>query len=103
MTVPAQSATGDDAQLARVRDAALADAARRTGLDPSRLSVRSAARVTWPDGSLGCGRPGVRYTMAPVSGWHIVIAADDGRELDYRAGRRGVPLLCERGGGTTDR
>jgi hypothetical protein len=100
-TVAACGATPADDRLAAATMAALADAVQRTGVPAAQWSVRSAARVRWPDGSLGCAQPGVRYTMAPVDGFRIVIGAGD-RELDYRAGRRGVPVLCvggARGGG----
>ena len=80
-------------------EAALADAARRTGLDASTLKVARAERVTWPDGSLGCPQPGMSYTQALVPGYRIRIQA--GKELlDYHAGVRGKPLLCPSGHAT---
>jgi len=80
-------------------DAALADAARRTGLDPRALKVVGAETVIWPDGSLGCPEPGVVYTMAPVPGYRIRIESA-GRVLDYHADRRGAPALCPQGRST---
>lgn len=72
---------------------ALADAARRTGREVSALVVVSAEAVTWPDGSIGCPRPGMQYPQALVPGFRIRIQA--GQELlDYHAGRSGPPLYC---------
>jgi len=85
-------APGLDAQI----QWALADAARRTGLDASALQVARAERVTWADGSLGCPQPGVMYTQALVPGHRIRIVA--GRQtLDYHAGLSGEPRLCPPG------
>ena len=99
MTVGPQGggpAAPTEATLQTMVDAALADAARRTGLDVAALKVASAEAVTWSDGSLGCPQPGMMYTQALVPGWRILIDAG-GRTLDYHAGRRGLPRLCEDG------
>jgi hypothetical protein len=93
-----QLATNDSARpmttdLKAMVEAALDDAARRTKIDRTRLTVLSAGSVTWSDGSLGCPEPGKAYTQALVPGYRIRIQA--GAEvLDYHAGRRGVPALC---------
>jgi len=81
------------ASLASVTDAALADAARRTGRKPADLKVLSAEAVTWPDGSLGCPQPGMMYTQALVPGYRVRIEVD-GQVLDYHAGSSGRPGLC---------
>jgi len=76
--------------------AALADAARRTGLDAGALRISSAERVIWSDGSLGCPQPGQMYTQALVPGHRIRIVAGE-QTLDYHAGLRGEPRLCPPG------
>jgi hypothetical protein len=76
--------------------AALADAARRTGLARDALQVTSAEAVTWRDGSLGCPMPGQAYTQALVPGYRVRIRAP-GQELDYHAGSRGAVQLCPAG------
>lgn len=73
--------------------AALADAARRSGLPGDALRVHSAQAVTWRDGSLGCPQAGMAYTQALVPGYRVRIVAGD-RVLDYHAGRSGVPQWC---------
>ena len=74
-------------------DAALKDAASRTGLDASRLRVVFAQAVTWPDGSAGCPEPGMAYAQALVDGYLIRIVAGDAT-LEYHGSRRGKPFLC---------
>ena len=77
-------------------DAALTDAARRTGLKRTELEVLSAEAVTWSDGSLGCPQPGMMYTQALVPGFRIRVRAG-AETLDYHAGRRGAPMFCPAG------
>jgi hypothetical protein len=82
--------------LAAVVDAALADAAKRSGLAAAQLEVMSAASVTWADGSLGCPRPGLLYPQALVPGYRVRLKI--GAEVwDYHAGERGAPVLCPAG------
>ena len=82
--------------LRAVVDAALVDAARRSGLAVAALKVVSADRVTWADGSLGCPEPGLLYTQALVSGYRVRIQAG-GQTWDYHAGVRGAPRWCPPG------
>jgi hypothetical protein len=79
--------------LQSMTEAALADAARRTGIKSTDLKVLSAEAVTWPDGSLGCPQPGMMYTQALVPGFRVRIEAGE-EVLDYHAGRSGQPVLC---------
>jgi hypothetical protein len=79
--------------------AALTDAARRTGLDTSALKVISAEQVIWPDGSLGCPAPGMMYSMALVPGHRIRIQAGT-QQLDYHSALNGQPTLCPQGRAT---
>lgn len=79
-----------------ITDAALADAARQTGLSRSELKIVSSEPVTWRDGSLGCPEPGMAYSDALVPGFRVRILAG-GRELDYHASARGGLVLCPPG------
>jgi hypothetical protein len=83
-------------RLESVKEAALIDAAKRTGVSRNLLEVLSAEAVTWSDGSLGCPMPGMMYTQALVPGFRVRIRAG-GKELDYHAGRTGAPVLCPAG------
>jgi hypothetical protein len=82
--------------LAAMVEAALDAAALKTGLARSALEVVSSEAVVWPDGSLGCGVPGMNYTMAPVPGYRIAIRAG-GDVLDYHASEWGQLVLCPPG------
>lgn len=74
-------------------DAALADAALRTGLDPSAIAVLRSEEVEWSDGSLGCPEPGMYYTQALVPGWLVQLDAG-GQVLEYHADRSGSRLVA---------
>jgi hypothetical protein len=78
---------------ARVIDEIVADAAARTGIAADGVAVISAEARTWGDASLGCPKPGMRYTQVPVDGYRVVVSAA-GSTLDYRGGPSGWSL-CE--------
>jgi hypothetical protein len=82
-----------DGGLETVIQRARADAAQRLGVPAASLELAGAESVTWPDGSLGCPRPGMAYTQALVPGYRIRLRAQ-GQVLDYRARRGGAPVLC---------
>lgn len=77
-----------------ILQAAVADAAKQTGVDPSAITVTSAEPVTWPNGALGCPEPGVMYTQALVPGYRIKLDAG-GQQLDYHASASGIVKLCK--------
>ena len=76
------------ALLATVKD----DLARRLLVKPEIITVVSALEVTWPDGGLGCGRPGEMYTQATVPGYRIILAAAD-KQYPYHSDLRGRFVL----------
>lgn len=73
---------------------ALKDLAQRLNLQLDQITVVSAQAVTWPDGSLGCPRPGMVYPQVQQDGMRIILSAN-GQEYDYRSGERRPPFLCE--------
>lgn len=73
-------------------DAIVADLAHRGATGEPQLV--SAAAVTWPNGALGCPKPGMSYTQAVVEGMQVVVEVD-GTTYDYRFGRSDAPMLCE--------
>lgn len=73
-------------------DAIVADLAAR-GVEGEPVLVWSEA-VTWPNGALGCPKPGMSYTQALVDGMRVVVTVD-GTTYDYRFGRGNAPRLCE--------
>ena len=78
----------------QVLDAVRADLGMRTGAEPGAMKVVQAMEIVFSDGSLGCGRPGQRYTQETVPGYHVILALE-GKEYDYRVSRRGALLLCK--------
>lgn len=93
---PSLAMTSATPSLDTVVSAALADAARRSGLPVAALRVDRAEAVTWRDGSLGCPQPGMAYTQALVPGYRVRVIAGD-RVHDYHAGGSGVPQWCPPG------
>lgn len=93
-------ATGSlDAQIA----AAKADLLRRAPtLKTEDIRVVSAESVEWRDGSLGCPKPGMMYTMALVPGYQIILEAG-GKTYDYRGANGRPPALCEPDSGVRPR
>ncbi len=74
--------------------AAKQDAVAR-GVPAQAITVESAQRVTWRDGSLGCPEPDVQYTQALVPGWRVILRAGD-TTYDYHAAANGHLTLCPR-------
>lgn len=74
-------------------EAALEDAANRSTTARADIKVLSAEAVTWPDGSLGCPKPGMLYTQALVPGYRIVLEAGE-QLLNYHVSSRGRPMFC---------
>jgi hypothetical protein len=78
---------------AEMIEAALDDAANRSTVARAEIKVVSEEAVTWPDGSLGCPKPGMLYTQALVAGYRIVLQAGD-LVLNYHSAARGKPVFC---------
>ncbi|NEA30507.1 hypothetical protein [Streptomyces sp. SID13031] len=72
---------------------AKADLATRLGIDATQVTVVSSTEVTWPDGSLGCPKPGMFYTQALVDGTRTVLEVE-GTRYDYHSGGSRSPFLC---------
>lgn len=60
------------------------------------ISVVSAVQTTWPDGSLGCGRPGQVNTQAVVRGYRVVLSAN-ATQYAYHSDLRGSFVVCQQG------
>lgn len=73
--------------------AILADLEHR-GAPTTGLEVVKAVAVTWPNGSLGCPKPGMMYTQALIDGYQVVVKAG-GTTYDYRFGSTSAARLCE--------
>ena len=74
-------------------DQAVADLAKRLDIDASSITTVSAAAVVWPDGSVGCPRPGLLYPQVRVDGALIVLSAG-GETYRYHSGGSRSLFLC---------
>lgn len=75
-------------------DQAVSDLAARLNIDKETITIVTFESVIWPDGSLGCPRPGLAYKQVLVEGARIRLEAQ-GRRYAYHCGPRRPPFLCE--------
>jgi hypothetical protein len=73
---------------------AVDDLAARLDIDPADITPLSGVLVVWPNGALGCPRPGMQYTQVPVDGSVIELGAG-GRVYRYHTGGSTTPFLCD--------
>ena len=70
------------------------DLAQRLSIEMTQISLVEAKAVVWPDASLGCPQPGMKYKQVPEDGALIILQAQ-GTEYEYHnGGSRGL-FLCE--------
>jgi len=81
--------------MQRLVDQAVADLARRLSVPADHVALVSAAAVVWPDSSLGCPQPGMRYKQVPEDGARIVLEARGRTYAYHNGGSRGL-FLCEK-------
>jgi hypothetical protein len=81
-----------DAHIATAR----ADATKRSGLPERLVTLLDAGPVTWPDGSMGCPKPGLAYTQALVPGYRIRLRVGEAA-WSYHASERVAPFHCPPG------
>ncbi|WP_322813990.1 hypothetical protein [Chloroflexus sp.] len=83
-----------DPNLARLIDQAKQDLAQRLGVDVSAVEVTQVAAVTWPDGSLGCPRPGMAYIQVLIDGLFVQLRVGD-QLYNYHGDGRQPLFLCD--------
>lgn len=90
----APAGTGEVPQqiLALFRD----DLARRALVKPETITVASATEQQWPDGAMGCPKPGQMYTQMIVPGYRVVLQAG-GERYAYHSDQRGNFVVCANG------
>lgn len=76
-------------------NAIIADLAKQERLRSEDIKLLQGEAVTWPNGALGCPKPGEMYTQAEVPGFRVVLESA-GQEYDYRAARAGYFRRCDR-------
>ena len=73
---------------------AMDDLAERLDITTAEIALVSAEAVVWPDASLGCPQPGMRYKQVPYDGALIRLSVES-QVYDYHSGgSRGV-FLCK--------
>ena len=97
----AQAPVSDEvpaALLDKIRTAVASEA----NVSAADVKVVSAKAVNWPNGALGCPKPGVMYTQAIVPGYRVELEAS-GRRFTYNASAKGAFKRCDNrlGGGMT--
>lgn len=90
---PSAVQRGDGEVPADLLETIIDDAAGRAGVSPAEVEVVQARAVVWSDASLGCPQPGMFYTQALVSGYHVILSAG-GQTFDYRVGSNNYFTLC---------
>jgi hypothetical protein len=77
-----------------ILDKLRADLAGRQGFAASAIKVVRTESVNWPNGGLGCAKPGEITTQAIVPGYRVELEAA-GKRYAYHAAERGYFRLCE--------
>jgi hypothetical protein len=72
---------------------AVDDLAARLRVGTVDITVVTVEDVVWPDGGLGCPRPGVVYPQVLTDGIRILLA-HNGVEFAYHSGGTVEPFLC---------
>jgi len=78
---------------AEILDKVRADAATRAGVDAAAVKLISSEAVMWPNGALGCGKPGEMVTQAIVPGYRVELEAG-GKRFTYHTSEKGRFRIC---------
>jgi hypothetical protein len=89
-----QGSAAVDASLKPLVDVAIADLARRLNVDRTSITVVEARAMVWPDGAMGCPRPGMVYPQVQQDGTLIRLTAR-GQDYAYHSGGSRPPFLCQ--------
>ena len=83
-----------EAGLEGLIEAAISDLASRLSIEREAIVVLEATPVVWPDTSLGCPVPGMRYLQVPKDGALIRLGVEDKAYAYHSGGSRGL-ILCD--------
>ena len=84
-----------DPGLAPFVNEATADLVVRLDIDATAVETLTAVLVVWPDASLGCPDPALRYAQVATDGSVIELGVGDD-VYRYHTGGTQRPFLCER-------
>lgn len=94
-TQASQDAPAVDGEVpAALLDKIRAELASEQGVSVEDVKVISAQSVNWPNGALGCPKPGRMYTQAIVPGYRIELEVG-GKRFRYHAAVRGGYKRCD--------
>lgn len=93
-TEPLYSEGDIDKGLKPFIDEAAADLAARLGVPASDITTHAAVLVIWPDASLGCPQPNMRYAQVSTDG-SIIELSYSGSFYRYHTGGGRGPFLCQ--------
>jgi hypothetical protein len=93
-TVPGPVESGLNSLVQSARE----DLARRLSVEVEQIEVVEAKSVVWPDASVGCPQPGMRYRQVPQDGALIRLRAEGRMYAYHNGGTRGL-FLCEQPSG----
>lgn len=95
LTTAANAQTTVSEMPAGLLDKIRADLASTQSVSAADVKVVSTEAVNWPNGALGCPKPGTMYTQAIVPGYRIELEAA-GHRYTYHASARGGFKRCDR-------
>jgi hypothetical protein len=76
--------------------AATTDLVGRLGVPASSIAVGGVTSATWPNGALGCPKPGFMYSQIVTPGYRIILSAG-GQTYEYHSGRGNTVVSCTLG------
>jgi hypothetical protein len=97
-TMPSPVETGLESHIALAKE----DLAQRLSISADQMDVVEARSVVWPDASLGCPQPEMRYKQVPQDGALIRLSAE-GRVYEYHSGPGPMIVACDQEGNPVDR
>ncbi len=74
-------------------NAAIKDLAGQVQAPVSTIGVASVTNATWPDGALGCPKPGMAYSQIVRPGYRIILTYS-GRSYEYHSDRGTTIVSC---------
>jgi hypothetical protein len=69
--------------------------AQKLSIQIAQIELVEAKEVVWPDASIGCPQPGMRYIQVPYDGALIILEAQ-GDTFEYHVGGNRGLFLCEK-------
>jgi hypothetical protein len=92
---PARPAGVEQSEVpAELLDKIRADLGKEQGVSAADVKLVGAQAVNWPNGALGCPKPGMMYTQAIVPGYRVELEAG-GKRFAYHTSTRGGFKRCD--------